>query len=208
MVLTSDGGRIANTGPRTNKNNNREGGDLMKHTLLLTALLACVVSTPVLAAEPHAKVLTDASANLATANWKVGAAEWGGKNWSVQLRTLHGGRQEGVQVIDVDNGAMTFTIVPTRGFEIWKAQAGKLRLGWDSPVKEIVHPSYIRLTDNGGQGWVAGFGGLVAAAAMGGERIGELGDAVGDGIGGEEGCGHGGTFCDRRENVGVLVNPG
>ena len=166
MVLTSDGGRIANTGPRTNKNNNREGGDLMKHTLLLTALLACVVSTPVLAAEPHAKVLTDASANLATANWKVGAAEWGGKNWSVQLRTLHGGRQEGVQVIDVDNGAMTFTIVPTRGFEIWKAQAGKLRLGWDSPVKEIVHPAYIRLTDNGGQGWVAGFGGLMVRGGL------------------------------------------
>jgi len=79
---------------------------------------------------------------------------------------LHGGRQEGVQVIEVDNGVLTFTIVPSRGFEVWKAQAGSLRLGWDSPVKEIIHPSYIRLTDNGGQGWVAGFGGLMVRGGL------------------------------------------
>ena len=86
------------------------------------------------------------------------SAEWakGGPAWSVELKTLHGGRQEGVQVIEVDNGAMRFTVVPTRGFELWKADAGTLRLGWDSPVHDIIHPSYIRLTDNGGQGWVAG----------------------------------------------------
>ena len=114
----------------------------------------CALAAPVWAADEHAKVLIDATSNLATANWKVSSAEWGSKDsqaWNVQLRTLHGGRQEGVQVIDVDNGAMTFTIVPTRGFEVWKAQAGRLRLGWDSPVGEIIHPSYIRLTDNGGQ---------------------------------------------------------
>ena len=74
-------------------------------------------------------------------------------------------------MIEVDNGAMTFTIVPTRGFEVWKAEAskagtGKLRLGWDSPVKEIIHPSYIRLADNGGQGWVAGFGGLMVRGGL------------------------------------------
>ena len=69
-------------------------------------------------------------------------------------------------MIEVDNGAMTFTIVPTRGFEVWKANAGNLRLGWDSPVKEIIHPSYIRLTDNGGQGWVAGFGGLMVRGGL------------------------------------------
>ena len=63
-------------------------------------------------------------------------------------------------------GAMAFTIVPTRGFEVWKAQAGKLRLGWDSPVREIIHPSYIRLADNGGQGWVAGFGGLMVRGGL------------------------------------------
>ena len=135
----------------------------MRNILMATTLLVC--AGPALGAE-QAKVLIDADSNLATADWKVSSAEWGGKSWKVALRTLHGGRQEGVQVIEVDNGAMTFTIVPTRGFEVWKAQAGSLRLGWDSPVKEIIHPSYIRLTDNGGQGWVAGFGGLMVRGGL------------------------------------------
>jgi hypothetical protein len=142
--------------------------------LFVTAIVAGIFSTPAWAAGDHAKVLIDAPTNLATANWQVTAADWGDKNgpaWSVALRTLHGGRQEGVQVIDVDNGTMKFTIVPTRGFEIWKAEVskqggGKLRLGWDSPVKEIIHPSYIRLNDNEGRGWVAGFGGLMVRGGL------------------------------------------
>jgi hypothetical protein len=134
--------------------------------LSTAALIVCAFSCPAWAAD-HAKVLIDA--NLTAASWKVTAADWGNKTgpaWSVELKTLHGGRQEGVQVIDVDNGAMKFTIVPTRGFEIWKASAGKLRLGWDSPVKEIIHPSYIRLNDNDGRGWVAGFGGLMVRGGL------------------------------------------
>lgn len=124
-------------------------------------------------AAPNAsKILIDSGGNLATPQWKVSSADWapasktGGPGWSVELKTLHGGRQEGVQVIAVDNGVLRFTIVPTRGFSLWTAQAGKLRLGWDAPVGEIVHPSYIRLSDNGGQGWVAGFGGLMARGGL------------------------------------------
>lgn len=138
----------------------------MRHILAAIAILG--FSAQGLAADEHSKVLTDIAANLATANWKVTSAQWakGGPAWSVELKTLHGGRQEGVQVIEVDNGAMTFTVVPTRGFEVWQAHAGNLRLGWDSPVHDIIHPSYIRLTDNGGQGWVAGFGGLMARGGL------------------------------------------
>ena len=135
---------------------------------ILLALMACAIAHPAFAQAggQQSKVLIDTDGNLATAEWKVSAAEWGGNGWSVQLRTLHGGRQEGVQVMDVDNGAMKFTIVPSRGFEVWTAQAGNLRLGWDSPVKDIIHPSYVRLTDNGGAGWVAGFGGLMVRGGL------------------------------------------
>lgn len=136
----------------------------MRHILAAIAILG--FSSPAWAAGEHGKVLTDVSSNLATQNWKVTSADWGGPAWSVELKTLHGGRQEGVQVIEVDNGAIRFTIVPTRGFEVWKANAGALRLGWDSPVHDIIHPSYIRLTDNGGQGWVAGFGGLMVRGGL------------------------------------------
>ena len=133
------------------------------------AIAACAFAGPAWSAGDHAKTLIDAPSNLATASWKISAADWGDKSgpaWSVALRTLHGGRQEGVQVIDVQNGAMTFTIVPTRGFEVWQAHVGKLRLGWDSPVKEIIHPAYARLNDNGGRGWVAGFGGLMVRGGL------------------------------------------
>ena len=104
-------------------------------TFIMLGLLALSAEAP--AAENPAKVLTDTSANLSTAQWKVTSADWskGGPAWSIELKTLHGGRQEGVQTIEVDNGAMRFTIVPTRGFEIWKAQAGRLRLAFHAPNK-------------------------------------------------------------------------
>ncbi len=114
-------------------------------------------------------MLIDAAKSVSLARWNVTAADWGdkaGAKWSVQLRTLHGGRQEGVQVIEVDNGAMTFTIVPTRGFEIWKARAGTLRLGWDSPVTEIVHPALVGLAEHGGLGWLNGFGGWMVRGGL------------------------------------------
>src|SRR3954463_13118587 len=130
----------------------------MRWVMALTAGLLAICAQAH-AAENPSKVLIDSGANLSIAQWKVSSSDWAkdGPAWSVQLKTLHGGRQEGVQVIEVDNGAMTFTIVPTRGFELWKADVKGLRLGWDSPVKEIIHPSYIRLNDNEGRGWVAGF---------------------------------------------------
>ena len=142
----------------------------MRHILAMIAFLglSAFAFLPAWAADEHSKVLTDISSNLAIPGWKVTSAQWGkgGPAWSVELKTLHGGRQEGVQVIEVDNGVLSFTIVPTRGFEVWRAQSSTLRLGWDSPVHDIIHPSYIRLTDNGGQGWVAGFGGLMVRGGL------------------------------------------
>jgi hypothetical protein len=136
----------------------------LRAALLITAAFCA----PAWAAE-HEKILIDATRNLSTPGWKVTSADWSGKDgpkWSVQLRTLHGGRQEGTQVIDVVNGAMAFTIVPTRGFEIWKATVGDLRLGWDSPVVEIVHPDLVNLTDHGNMGWLDGFGGWVVRGGL------------------------------------------
>jgi len=77
--------------------------------------------------------------------------------WSVRLVTLHGGKQEGVDLVFLDNGAMTITVIPTRGMGILSVQAGDVRLGWDSPVQEVVHPKFIKLQDRGGLGWLEGF---------------------------------------------------
>jgi hypothetical protein len=75
---------------------------------------------------------------------------------------MHGGRQEGSAVIDIDTGAMKISVVPTRGMNVLEAVSGDVRLGWDSPVDEVVNPAFINLAENGGLGWLQGFNELVA----------------------------------------------
>ncbi len=90
---------------------------------------------------------------LDTGTLSVGA----GHPWSVQTRTLHGGMQEGVDVVHVSNGKLSFAVLPTRGMGIWKGQCGDIALGWDSPVKWPVHPAFVQSLENGGLGWLRGF---------------------------------------------------
>jgi hypothetical protein len=75
----------------------------------------------------------------------------------VEKLTLHGGRQEGVDLIVLDNGRLRIRVVPTRGMSILDVTVGDVRLGWDSPVKEVVHPRTIDLELRGGLGWLEGF---------------------------------------------------
>ena len=81
----------------------------------------------------------------------------GGPGWTVRKRTLRGGRQEGVETLTVDNGALEFTVILTRGMGLLSATMGDVRLGWDSPVREIVHPKFINLESRAGLGWLEGF---------------------------------------------------
>lgn len=79
------------------------------------------------------------------------------RGWSVKSYTLRGGLQEGVDVVEVDNGKLTFAILPTRGMGIWKGQCGDITLAWDSPVKDPVNPAFINQLERGGLGWLKGF---------------------------------------------------
>ena len=81
----------------------------------------------------------------------------GPADWSVKSYTLRGGLQEGVQVVEINNGKLSFAILPTRGMGIWKGQCGDVRLAWDSPVKDPVNPAFINLEERGGLGWLKGF---------------------------------------------------
>jgi len=115
-------------------------------------------------------VLTDSARNLSVQEWKLSShdvgGEWAESSWSITKRVLAGGRQDGVEVIEVNNGLLTFTVVPTRGFQVWAANAGDVRLGWDSPVKEIVHPKFVNLAERGGLGWLNGFGEMVSRCGL------------------------------------------
>ncbi|MDO2948955.1 aldose 1-epimerase family protein [Aeromonas simiae] len=105
-------------------------------------------------------VLVDTAQGLDVGNWKVSSDSLGIKSkipFSIEKKRLHGGRQEGVDVIVVDNGTLQMTLVPTRGMGIYEVRGGDLRLGWESPVKEIVNPAFIDLESRGGLGWLDGF---------------------------------------------------
>jgi Domain of unknown function (DUF4432) len=115
-------------------------------------------------------VLTETTRNVSLKEWRLNSGDTGtgsdGPRWSVAKRVLVGGRQEGVEVIEVDNGLMKFTVVPTRGFHLWAANVGDLRLGWDSPVTEIVHPQFVNLAERGGLGWLNGFGEWISRCGL------------------------------------------
>jgi hypothetical protein len=109
--------------------------------------------------KPHKKTLTSVTRNLRVETWEASAADIGSRaaGWSVKKVTLHGGKQEDVDIIVVDNGRLSFTVCPTRGMGVLSAKMGEVYLGWDSPVKEVVHPRLINLQGRGGLGWLEGF---------------------------------------------------
>ncbi|URQ79938.1 aldose 1-epimerase family protein [Xanthomonas oryzae pv. oryzae] len=45
---------------------------------------------------------------------------------------------------------------------VLRAQAGSVRLGWDSPVSEVVNPAFVNLESRSGLGWLEGFNEFVA----------------------------------------------
>jgi len=110
--------------------------------------------------EPFRKTLTSVEQNLRRGDWQISSRDLklpGAGAWSVRQRALHGGRQEGVEIIEVDNGRLRFTVIPTRGMGVLRVECGEVRLGWDSPVREVVHPQFVNLPMRGGLGWLEGF---------------------------------------------------
>lgn len=125
-------------------------------SILLGGSLALMSTAGTIQAEPqeHFPVPMDQETWTLTPEDAGLTGRWLG---SVKMTTLHGGRQEGVKLITVENGALSFTVIPTRGMSLYRVQSGDVTLGWDSPVKEIVHPAYVNLESRGGLGWLDAF---------------------------------------------------
>jgi hypothetical protein len=70
---------------------------------------------------------------------------------------LVGGKQQGSRVITLTVGEVTVRVVPTRAMAILEATHDGVRFGWNSPVKEVVHPWFIEQESAGGLGWLDGF---------------------------------------------------
>jgi hypothetical protein len=126
--------------------------------------LACAISAFTLSSHALAWDFVLLDSDKPAQNQRITSEQLGiklDKPFSITMRTLHGGRQEGVSLIDIDNGTMKLTLVPTRGMNVLHAQVGDARMGWDSPVKEVVNPAFIELNGRGGLGWLEGFNELV-----------------------------------------------
>jgi hypothetical protein len=78
-------------------------------------------------------------------------------DWSIRKRTLRGGLRDGIDLIEVHNGAFSYAIVPTRGMGLWRGEYRGNFLGWRSPVPGPIHPQFVPLGDRAGLGWLAGF---------------------------------------------------
>jgi hypothetical protein len=78
-------------------------------------------------------------------------------DWSIRKRTLRGGLRDGIDLIEVHNGALSFNVLPTRGMGLWHGEYRGTFLGWQSPVRGPVHPKFVQLSDRGGLGWLTGF---------------------------------------------------
>lgn len=91
----------------------------------------------------------------------------GGPAWSVAKERLRGGRRDGVDLVRVDNGALAFSVCPTRGLNLWDAAYRGGRVGWRSPVADgPVNPAFVNLAARGGLGWLQGFDELMARCGL------------------------------------------
>lgn len=102
--------------------------------------------------------LTDTAARLWVESFRTDAAACRTEgDWSVVKQTLRGGLSDGVDLIQVDNGELSFSVLPTRGMGIWRGAFHGLPIGWSSPVRGPVHPALVDLQDRGGLGFLTGF---------------------------------------------------
>lgn len=128
----------------------------MKTKLALT-VLALVVSGQVTA---KTWVLTNAEQGIDKGDWKISSSQLNAndKPFSIEQKVLHGGKQEGSKILIISSqDGLTITLSPTRGMNLLYTEGFGSKMGWDSPVKEVVNPAFINLESRNGLGWLEGF---------------------------------------------------
>ncbi|ROR08891.1 aldose 1-epimerase family protein [Erwinia sp. JUb26] len=128
----------------------------MKKRLLAGLITAFICGQ----ASAQSWLLTDAETSVEKGNWQVNSQQLklSGENFSIQQKVLHGGKQEGSKVLTITSkNGLTIALSPTRGMDLLHVNGHGVRLGWDSPVDEVVNPAYINLESRNGLGWLEGF---------------------------------------------------
>ena len=96
---------------------------------ILVATLGIDMRDETIGAQSARHVLTSVEQNIDVRDWQITGSRSGVAAdipWSVRRQRLHGGKQDGVDLVIVDNGRMTITLVPTRGMGILHVVSGGL----------------------------------------------------------------------------------
>jgi galactose mutarotase-like enzyme len=88
----------------------------------------------------------------------------------VTTRIWSGGLADGVVAVVINNGKLSFDVLPTRGMGLWRARLNDdselNSIGWKSPVRGPVHPAYVDLGEPSGLGWLDGFDELLCRCGL------------------------------------------
>lgn len=90
----------------------------------------------------------------------------GTASWSISKSTLRGGLSDGVDVVEIQHGDLSISVLPTRGMGIWKCDFRGTPIGWQSPVRLPVNPAFVNLKERGGLGWLNGFNELMCRCGL------------------------------------------
>ena len=123
----------------------------MPHAVRVSAAAAVMaLASGGLAQEPYRQTLTSAGRDVRLASFQVTSRDLdpaSKETWSVRKTTLHGGKQEGVDLVVIDNGKLAIIVIPTRGMGILRVTAGDVRLrlglaGEGGGFQVIYHSNY------------------------------------------------------------------
>src|SRR5262245_13563842 len=107
-------------------------------------------------------LMNQASGLPASPNLEIGERDFPGLGKAaVAKRTYSGGLSEGVVAVEINNGKLQIDVLPTRGMGVWRVVPQDDRelpsIGWKSPVRGPVHPTFVDLGEPSGLGWLDGF---------------------------------------------------
>ncbi|KYP87652.1 thioredoxin [bacteria symbiont BFo1 of Frankliniella occidentalis] len=125
-----------------------------------SVLAGCVLAILSGQAAAQSWLLMDAESGTEKGNWQISSQQLklAGESFSIEQKVLHGGKQEGSKVLTLTSkNGLTIALSPTRGMDLLHVSGHGVRLGWDSPVQEVVNPAYINLESRNGLGWLEGF---------------------------------------------------
>jgi len=111
-------------------------------------------------------VLIDTDAQIYEDSWRLNESYANKSAVSVSKRRLHGGVQEGIDVVEIKTDRVAFTVLVSRGMNVLRARFEDVDLKWDSPVGGPVHPNFVPLFAPNGIGWLEGFSEWIARCGL------------------------------------------